>query len=263
MILFVFEGEKREPTLFRTMLHLFFPQIKDKILCSYKNNIYNLYRKINETDESQDIVSVLRQKWQGEPDNLFKDIYTTSDISEIYLFFDYDCQNQTKGKELTLQQLNQQMEELLSFFDDETGNGKLYVNYPMIESIRYTKLLPDKNYNSYTIPISECINFKQRAAEFSAYPNLDFISFKYDNKKNSLKIPNNEQCETIKQNWQYLKEQNVRKALLLTTGSKQIPQKKELISQHDIFSSQIRKYIKVDNSVSVLNSLPLFLYEYF
>lgn len=78
-----------------------------------------------------------------------------------------------------------------------------------------------------------------------------------------MKIPNNEQCETIKQNWQYLREQNVRKALLLTTGSKQIPQKKELISQHDIFSSQIRKYIKVDNSVSVLNSLPLFLYEYF
>lgn len=263
MILFVFEGEKREPTLFRTMLHLFSPQIKDKILCSYKNNIYNLYRKMNETDEPQDIVSILRQKWQEKPDNPFENISVTSDISEIYLFFDYDCQNQTKGKQLTLQQLNQQMEEMLSFFDDETGNGKLYINYPMIESIRYTKQLPDKNYNSYTIQISDCINFKQSAAKFSYYPNLDFIAFKYDDKKHRLKIPNNEQCKIIKQNWQYLKEQNVQKALLLTTGSKQIPPKKELISQHDIFSSQIRKYIKADNSVSVLNSLPLFLYEYF
>ena len=263
MILFVFEGEKREPTLFRTMMHLFFPQIKDKILCSYKNNIYNLYREMNETGETQDIVSILRQKWKGKPDNPFTAISATSDISEIYLFFDYDCQNQTKGNQLTIQQLNRQIQELLSFFNDETANGKLYINYPMIESIRYTKQLPDKDYNSYTVPISDCVNFKQMAADFSAYPNLDFVSFKYDNKKHCLKIPDNKQCETIKQNWQYLKEQNVRKALLLTTGSKQIPQKKELISQHDIFSSQIRKYIKVDNSVSVLNSLPLFLYEYF
>lgn len=51
--------------------------------------------------------------------------------------------------------------------------------------------------------------------------------------------------------------------LFVFEGEKREPKKKELISQHDIFSSQIRKYIKVDNSVSVLNSLPLFLYEYF
>ena len=70
-----------------------------------------------------------------------------SDISEIFLFFDYDFQN----SQLSLDEINRRVEEMLTLFDDETDNGKLYINYPMIESIRYTKELPDDAYASYTI----------------------------------------------------------------------------------------------------------------
>lgn len=35
---------------------------------------------------------------------------------------------------------------MLDFFSDETENGKLYINYPMIESLKYTKEIPDANY---------------------------------------------------------------------------------------------------------------------
>ena len=50
---------------------------------------------------TQDIVSVLRQQWQGKPDNPFKDINQTSDFSEVFLFFDYDCHHQNKDQTLT------------------------------------------------------------------------------------------------------------------------------------------------------------------
>lgn len=43
MILFVFEGVKREPDLFRTIQRLYFANRDEQIVCSYNNNIYQLY----------------------------------------------------------------------------------------------------------------------------------------------------------------------------------------------------------------------------
>ena len=62
---------------------------------------------------------------------------------------------------------------MLTLFDDETDNGKLYINYPMIESIRYTKELPDEAYVYYTVERDACKDFKRLAREFSAYDSLD------------------------------------------------------------------------------------------
>ena len=62
MILFVFEGENREPTLFKTLEYLYFSKNKQIRICSYKNNIYDLYKRMNETDEPEDIVSILKNK---------------------------------------------------------------------------------------------------------------------------------------------------------------------------------------------------------
>lgn len=45
MILFLFEGERSEPRLFRTIEQLYF-RGEDVILCSYGNDIYELYREI-------------------------------------------------------------------------------------------------------------------------------------------------------------------------------------------------------------------------
>ena len=90
MILFVFEGENREPTLFKTLEYLYFSKNKQIRICSYKNNIYDLYKRMNETDEPEDIVSILKNKLVADKDNPLKEIRRRSDFSQIYLFFDYD-----------------------------------------------------------------------------------------------------------------------------------------------------------------------------
>lgn len=83
---------------------------------------------------------------------------------------------------------------MLKMFDDETGNGKLYINYPMVESIRYTKELPDEEYRHYTVSRALCHDFKRLAREFSFYDSFDHILFKEGEKPTKdkyLKIKDN------------------------------------------------------------------------
>ena len=51
MILFVFEGDEREPRLYRTLEKLYFPKVNDNIICSFGNNIYDLYNELNEYED--------------------------------------------------------------------------------------------------------------------------------------------------------------------------------------------------------------------
>ena len=104
MILFVFEGARREPMLFESIKYLFFEKETDTIVYSFGNNIYNLYKQIMELGTG-DIVSLLREIHRGNEENPFKDIASSSDFAEIYLFFDYDLQH----KFLSLEEINSRL----------------------------------------------------------------------------------------------------------------------------------------------------------
>lgn len=254
MILFVFEGKEREPRLFDTIQRLFFPKENTTIVCSFGNNIYELYRELSALDGAGDLVSLLQKRYEGAPVNPFKQIENSSDFSEIYLFFDYDFHNSN----LSLEQINGQLSEMLQMFDDETENGKLYINYPMIESIRYTKKLPDMDFYLYSVSRVQCANFKKLAADFSDYASLDFILL------DDRKEPTEKKLESLRANWEYLKAQNVCKANYLCHDYNNLLVHKSDISQPLIFKSQWQKYVSREScEVSILNAFPLFLYEYF
>ena len=57
---------------------------------------------------------------------------------------------------------------MLHAFDNETENGKLYISYPMIESLREmnTKI---EDYKSLYVPIDELIHYKQYVSEESNF----------------------------------------------------------------------------------------------
>lgn len=251
MILFVFEGNEREPRLYRTLERLYFPKENDNIICSFGNNIYDLYNELQEYDGDGDIVSLMRERLADRGDFTLNGI-RSSDISEIFLFFDYDFQH----SQLSLDEINSRVKEMLTLFDDETDNGKLYINYPMIESIRYTKELPDETYADYVVEREACKDFKRLAREFSAYASLDHLLFK------DGETPTKDKYLKVKDNWQYLKQMNVCKANLITTGQHTIPKVKSDIGQQAIFNNQILKYMKPSEHVAILNSFPIFIYEY-
>lgn len=148
MILFVLEGTKTESRYIKTIKELYFPNNVQSIICTYKSNIYSLYDKLKKLDifsennyngksrfdSDVDTISVLKDILQNNGDDTLKNI-TQEDVSEIYLFFDYDFQQSND----TLENNNQKLLQMLEYFSDETKNGKLYINYPMIESLFYTK----------------------------------------------------------------------------------------------------------------------------
>lgn len=234
--------------MYRALERLFFPKETDCIVCSFGNNIYELYKQITRLGEGADIVSVLREQLEGCEDNPLKDITTSSVFAEIYLFFDYDLHHH-----LQLDEINRRLREMLVMFDDETTNCKLYINYPMIESIRYTKELPDADYYLYTIPKDRCGGFKRIAHGFSAYGSLDFLT---DTRERRV--------DATKMNWQHLKDMNVCKANYICHDSHTFPTQKNDIAQQTIFEAQLQKYVNTaDCSVAILKAFPIFLYDYF
>ena len=268
MILFVFEGDKREPCIFATLRKLFFRESQDFIFCSYGNNLYNLYKELSNADFELDIVSLLREKFKDSPEEPISRVDFSSDISEIYLFFDFDCHNQNKDRTVDIEENYRQCSEMLEYFSDETGNGKLYINYPMVEALRYTKKVYDPDFWSYCCKLQDLVrenySFKDEAGRFSGYGNLDFVCFrptrldKYD-----VNPPSSDKIALVKENWRKVILQNIEKANYICLKKKMIPENKEDISQQKIFHEQKYDYIDTRDLIAILSAFPLFLYEYF
>ncbi|WP_348682067.1 hypothetical protein [Duncaniella freteri] len=264
MILFVFEGSKREPRLFEAIKEIFLPREIEPIICTYGCNIYKLYSQIKKYDvfddkESVDTVSILKDLLISKGDNVLKGI-NPSDISEIFLFFDYDFHHHSIEDLISD---NEHIVEMLKFFDDETTSGKLYINYPMIESIRYTKCLPDNEYFSYTVTREQCKSedFKNISHSFSHYKSLDHLLLSNNPKESDEK--KTAKLSTAKNNWLHLVRMNVGKAAYICVGRDDTHVSKDLISQSLIFKSQLTKYVyRSECCVSVLNSFPIFIYDY-
>ena len=97
MILFVFEGKKQEPRLYKTMEYLFFNrQTENEMIVSYCSNIYSLYQKMIEYEvfgasDSVALLQLLKEEECAHPEtaNVLQEISFSDEISEIYLFFDY------------------------------------------------------------------------------------------------------------------------------------------------------------------------------
>ena len=126
--LFVFEGAKREPAIFKTLESVFFKKT-ERILCVYGTSFLDLYERMRSSDFELDIVSILKEKFQDSEESPFTSEDKVSDFAQVFLFFDYDCQQIDVHDEKALTTFNCQLGELLEYFDDETDHGKLYINY--------------------------------------------------------------------------------------------------------------------------------------
>ena len=123
-ILFVFEGEKTEDQIIDSLKKFYFNQ-EMIITCAYCNNIYNLYKQLH-TDEDLDTFNLLKDIPINKQ-NLKE--YKRTDFAEIYLFFDYDGHDTMADDSILI--------DLILKFNEETEKGKLYISYPMIESIKH------------------------------------------------------------------------------------------------------------------------------
>lgn len=276
MILFIFEGKNDEPRLYKTLKEIFhFELNEEEIIHYYCNNIFSLYDTLksyaeDELDDSVDLVNVLKEEAiaHKKTNTDLDKIKYSSEISEIFLFFDYDIRKQDEKNKLTIEQQNAKILELFNYFENGSINSerngiKLYINYPMIESYRFFKKeLPDEDFKNYTFDLMSEKSFKQIVDEESYYKNLKYLCFDL-HKSGVLKIPEDERLtDKIRQNWLYLKELNIKKAHFICADDYSIPVDKDKINQRTIFDKQIEKYVNPKHEVAVLNAFPLFWFEY-
>ena len=276
MILFIFEGKNDEPRLYKTLKEIFHFELKEEEIIHYFcNNIFSLYDTLKSysedlLDDSVDLVNVLKEDaFMHEKSHTELDkIKYSSEISEIFLFFDYDIRKQDEKNKLTIEEQNAKIVELFNYFEngslDSERNGiKLYINYPMIESYRFFKKeLPDDDFRNYTFDLLSEKSFKHIVNEESFYQNLKYLCFDIKKSGEVKTSVDKERIKKIKQNWLHLKELNIKKAHFICTDNYSIPENKDTTNQQTIFDKQIEKYIKPNNEVAILNAFPLFWFEY-
>ncbi len=147
-ILFIVEGKNGEKQLFDVIQRLFLKKEKNDFYCvPYCTNIYTMYKEILE-DPDLEIVELVREKALKEKNMELYQILSSKKFPEVYLVFDLDPQD--RGFSVS------KVEEMIQFFDDETNHGKIYINYPMFESFKHFKSIPDSDFNSYEFLVSRC-----------------------------------------------------------------------------------------------------------
>jgi len=127
---------------------------------------------------------------------------------------------------------------MLKLFNNEFDKGKLFVSYPMVESLLHIK---------NGIDFKETIAISQKAYKEIARNNCD----------EELKHFN-DYAEII---WRYLVNQHSKKANFIVNNSFEFPQ--DIIEQIKILEKQKEKYIDIENKVAVLSAFPLFLLDYY
>ena len=230
-ILFIFEGTKTEPIIFENIkkyfLHKKETSISQDIVICYGTVVYKLYKEFfidGILDDNLDLVTILK------PLDKDKNEVKSNQVSEIYLFFDYDSHatNANDNKLLSM----------LELFDDETEKGKLFVSYPMVEALQHIKK---------DIDFSKTIEVSQQEYKKIARLNCEkeFLHF-------------NDYTKDI---WNHLIYQHSKKANFIVNNSFDFPS--NIIEQLEIFSNQKIKYIDQENKVAVLSAFPIFLLDYY
>lgn len=228
-ILCIFEGEVREHKYFRSVESNFFEN-KNILKCSYGNDIFELYKDI-EKDSDLDIVELIR-----ESDNIPKNKELLSglerdDINQVYLFFDMECHDDNYSSINLL--------KMIDFFCEETDNGKLFISYPMIESIR--DILEYDNFISHTVDIDDCKNYKHISSQGRL---KDF--------QDPRKIDSDK--------WKKLVRLTVIKVNAIVYNSADFPER--CPEQALLLEKQI-KHMKDYNAVYIVSSFPVFIYHQF
>lgn len=261
-ILFVFEGEKTEDKIVKSLENRFLNgnMIGNTIIkCVFGAEIYQLYRKI-QADPDLDIFNLIKDR--NAATRKLLENFKRDDFAEIYLFFDYDGHASLAASEdafgNTVKSGDEKLSDMLALFDNETDNGKLYISYPMVEALRH--IIDFDTFFELTVKCKgrNCLNLdscpdKVQCLEEPHYKNkvsIEGIPQLLDVTSYTSKI------------WKQLIKIHLFKMNYIVNNTYSFPNNIE--SQYSIFQNQLEKYISQScPQVSVLCSFPVFVHDYF
>lgn len=146
--LLIVEGNHEKNKLFWLLFKCFGEiEINFDDIWIYGTNIYKLH---------EDIVSEYGKDWAIDEDDIDlpyviskkqnKPVCYKDDFTNIIIVFDYERHDPCFSEDKIM--------DMQKCFNDVADMGKLYINYPMIESYQHLNCLPDPEYSERKIPIS-------------------------------------------------------------------------------------------------------------
>lgn len=235
-ILFIVEGDRDEQHANKIAESM---NIKASIF-NVKANIYMLYNKLQADTFQLNIADALLEL-NGVDDQYKEMIRREAPFTYTYLFFDLDPHHSDNPIISNMQVVS----EMVNHFNNETDDtiGKLYINYPMVESLwDYDKDNLDEYATRY-VTMNSVKKYKQIVGKRGTPSNIS----KYDLKKYSL-----------------LAKLNIKKANNIVRGLWETPSYELYLSdltQKDIADAQAETVVSEDK-IYVLSSLPLFIVDY-
>lgn len=231
-ILFVVEGQNDEVKYINRLFNKCNKLQKYEIV-PYKTNLHNLADKLvvdGKIDSTLDLRLVLKEMEVDESEKS----KLSQDFSDIILVFDFEPQQDVPRFD--------KIRVLLQFFDKSTENGKLYINYPMMQSYRHFAELPDAKFKELIVTNEDARHYKEIVGEISGFTNVDhhsynlFVSIAYHH---LLKIN------------------------FILNGKYELPDKNFVynLSQVDLFDIQLR-LLNEKGYIYVVNTFALFIIEY-
>ncbi|MDR3075463.1 MAG: hypothetical protein LBU30_05460 [Candidatus Methanoplasma sp.] len=136
------------------------------------------------------------------------------------------------------------MNAMIGTFNDSTDNGKLYLNYPMLESYKHLMSLDDENFKDRCVAVSDCCRYKETVGR-ECHRSLRNVG------DYNLEI------------FDAIIRMHLRKANYILGDDFVLPpmDKLESLSGGDIMDAQVEKMLK-DGSIFVLNTSMFNVVEY-
>ena len=233
-ILVIVEGAKTDVRLMEHLLNIYEIDEKHEIV-SYNTNIYALYNEMFRDDDPENI-DILQLMKEREKDPIKKELFDVY-YSDILLIFDFEPQDPQFSED--------KISRMIDFFVESSDMGKLYINYPMVESFYHMKSIPDEEYDSYTVLMDELIarSYKQR---------VNFENRNHDYSKFAI---NKNECNVVI-------HQNIDKSWKLCRLQRLFSDiDTELPDSNEILHNQLLK-MKLENSLAVLCTCIFYIAEY-
>lgn len=163
-ILFVVEGLSDEPKFIRRLLQVCYSSQQFKTY-SYKTNIHVLAKRLEDEypdfeNEDIDIQLILRQFENNEKQRELLSAHYT----DIFLIFDFEPRDHTPQFDT--------IKRMLSYFNDSTTRGKLFINYPMMQSYKHFPKLPFPEFKNEAVSCDDCKKYKEQVSKISQYTDL-------------------------------------------------------------------------------------------
>ena len=233
-VLLIVEGEADEVRFFRRIFKSCYRTL-DYSFYSYRTNLHVLAQELynNYPDFESDNIDIRLVLASIESDlnkkKLLKDQY-----SDVFLIFDFEPQDPNAHFDT--------VKRMLNYFSDSTEQGKLFINYPMMQSYKHFSNLPDRDFDQKAVTIEETKKYKSMVATESKYTDLNQYDYR---------------------TFYSIAYHHLRKAEYIQTGIACCPSLQSFctIDYQTIFEKQVQ-LVECKNEVWVLNTCILGIIEF-